>query len=100
MASRGRQRKEKFAPHALDFAVKDETRPIHLLVGHSYDRPLAVRAALPVPSSSPSHQPLHPHLLRWGVALQFVDTEDALEFETSELPDELDELPTYFVDIL
>ena len=101
VASRGRQRKEKFAPHALDFAIKDETRPIHLLVGHSYDRPLAVRAALPVPSSSPLPLPSSsPSPAAVGVALQLVDNEDALEFETSELPEDVAELPSYYQDIL
>lgn len=40
---RGRVRKERFAHGAFDFALQDETREIHLLVGHSYDKPLAVR---------------------------------------------------------
>ena len=102
VASRGRQRKEKFAPHALDFAIKDETRPIHLLVGHSYDRPLAVRAALPVPSSSPLPLPSSPAPppAAVGVVLNLVDSESGLEFETSELPEDLDELPVYYADVL
>lgn len=44
ISDRGRVRKERFAPGAFDFAVQDETREIHLLFGHSYDKPLAVRS--------------------------------------------------------
>src|SRR5689334_6757303 len=38
----GRPQKEKFAPRAFAYSVEhvDES-PIHLLVGHSYDKPLA-----------------------------------------------------------
>ena len=42
---RGRVRKERFDPGAFAFAVEDETREIHLLAGHSYDRPLASKRA-------------------------------------------------------
>ena len=38
---RGRVRKEMFLQRAFAFAVEDEAREIHLLAGHSFDRPLA-----------------------------------------------------------
>ena len=41
MASRGRVRKERFESRAFRFAIEDPERDIHLLVGHSYDAPLA-----------------------------------------------------------
>ena len=41
----GRPRKEVIAPGAFSYRVDDEDEDIHLLVGHSYDRPLASRAA-------------------------------------------------------
>ncbi|WBU53335.1 HK97 family phage prohead protease [Paracoccus sp. SCSIO 75233] len=40
-----RPRKEEFAPGAFSFAVDDPEREIHLLVGHSFDRPLASKKA-------------------------------------------------------
>lgn len=40
----GRPRKEQFAPGAFRFSVESE-QEIHLLVGHSFDRPLASRGA-------------------------------------------------------
>jgi HK97 family phage prohead protease len=40
-----RPRKEVFAPRAFRFAIEDEDRDIHFLVGHSVDRPLASRGA-------------------------------------------------------
>lgn len=40
-----RPRKEQFAPKAFSFAVDDPDRDIHLLVGHSFDKPLASRSA-------------------------------------------------------
>ncbi|WP_305097480.1 HK97 family phage prohead protease [Croceibacterium aestuarii] len=40
-----RPKKEQFASKAFSFAVEDETRDIHLLIGHSFDRPLASRKA-------------------------------------------------------
>ena len=71
MASTGRVRKEQFEPRAFSYAVNDAARDIHLLVGHSYDAPLAsklsgsltledtdealnFRAALPEESKRPS----------------------------------------------
>lgn len=41
----GRPRKEKFAPRAFSYRVEKPGEEIHLLVGHSYDRPLASRNA-------------------------------------------------------
>lgn len=55
-----RPRKELFAPRAFKFAVEDPDRDIHLLMGHSFDRPLASKKA-------------QTFLLN--------DTESALEFE-------------------
>lgn len=40
-----RPQKEEFAPKAFSFAVEDPERDIHLLSGHSFDRPLASRKA-------------------------------------------------------
>ncbi|MDC8755843.1 HK97 family phage prohead protease [Erythrobacter sp. sf7] len=55
-----RPRKERFASRAFRFAVDDPDREIHLLIGHSFDRPLASRKA---------------------GTLTFTDSEDALTFE-------------------
>ena len=41
---RGRPRKEQFAPHAFKYSV-DENIEVHVLVGHSFDKPLASRGA-------------------------------------------------------
>ncbi len=39
---RGRRpRKEEIGPRAFDFAINQPDREVHLLVGHSYDKPLA-----------------------------------------------------------
>lgn len=40
-----RPRKEQFAPKAFDFAVNDPERDIHLLSGHSFDKPVASKKA-------------------------------------------------------
>jgi len=37
----GRPRKEKFAPRAFEYRVNDPEAEIHLLAGHSFDKPLA-----------------------------------------------------------
>jgi HK97 family phage prohead protease len=37
----GAPQKEVFAPHAFEYRINDPKANIHLLVGHSYDRPLA-----------------------------------------------------------
>lgn len=41
----GRPKKEIIAPRAFSYRVNRGTEDIHFLVGHSYDRPLASRAA-------------------------------------------------------
>ena len=41
----GRPRKEAFAPRAFAYRVERPEEDIHLLIGHSYDRPLASRGA-------------------------------------------------------
>lgn len=40
-----RPKKEEFAPKAFSYAVNDPEREIHLLVGHSFDKPLASKNA-------------------------------------------------------
>lgn len=98
VADRGRQRKETFAPHSLRFAIEDTERPIHLLHGHSYDRPLAVRAAAPAPlPATPAPDLVAP---RAAIALLLTDTDEAVEFETEELPEDTEELPVYYQDVL
>ncbi|MBY6119820.1 HK97 family phage prohead protease [Mameliella alba] len=41
----GRPRKERIASRAFSYRVEEPEEDIHLLVGHSYDRPLASRGA-------------------------------------------------------
>lgn len=41
----GRPRKEVIAPRAFSYRVDDPKEDIHLLAGHSYDKPLASRGA-------------------------------------------------------
>jgi len=41
----GRPRKEVIAPRAFSYRVERPEEDIHLLIGHSYDRPLASRGA-------------------------------------------------------
>ena len=45
VADRGTVRKESFEPGSMRFAIEDAERDIHLLVGHSFDRPLASKLA-------------------------------------------------------
>lgn len=40
-----RPKKEQFAPGAFSFALDDPDRDIHLLSGHSFDKPLASKSA-------------------------------------------------------
>jgi len=61
-----RPRKEQFASKAFSFAVEDLQREVHLLVGHSFDKPLASRKA--------------------GTLL-LTDGDDALGFEAILTPD-------------
>ena len=77
ISDRGRTRKERFSPRAFSYAVDDPEREIHLLSGHSFDRPLARK--------------------RNGT-LQMDDTAEGLAF-TAELPVEADQ-PAYMIDTL
>ncbi|QFT80832.1 Caudovirus prohead protease [Roseovarius sp. THAF27] len=43
LADRGRVRKERIAPGAFDFTLRNEDREVNLLFGHSFDMPLASR---------------------------------------------------------
>lgn len=40
-----RPKKEQFAPGAFSYAIDDDERDIHLLSGHSFDKPLASKSA-------------------------------------------------------
>lgn len=77
----GRPRKEQIAPgafsHRLDLPKGPKENDIHLLVGHSYDRPLASRNA---------------------GTLDFTDTEDALTFDAIITPEM--ERVSYVQDVL
>ena len=75
VSDRGRARKERFSPGAFRYAVDDAEREIHLLAGHSFDRPLASRRA---------------------GTLILEDSDDALSF-TATLPEESAQ-PTYMRD--
>ena len=44
ISDRGTVRKETFSPGAFDFVLQDEARDVHLLSGHSFDKPLASRS--------------------------------------------------------
>lgn len=61
-----RPRKEEFGPRAFSYAVEDAERDIHLLIGHSFDKPLASRKA---------------------GTLSLRDGDDALAFEAILTPD-------------
>lgn len=61
----GRPRKEQFAPGAFGYRLDDPQEDIHLLVGHSYDKPLASRGA---------------------GTMTFRDTPEALLFEARVVP--------------
>lgn len=82
LSDRGRVRKERFEPHAFAFAVDLPDRQIHLLSGHSFDRPLAAKLAARGAAGT----------------LALRDTAEALEFE-AELPPEAEQ-PTYMRDVL
>jgi len=62
----GRPRKEVIASRAFEYRVNRENEDIHLLVGHSYDRPLASRGA---------------------GTLSLRDSDDALTFEAEITPE-------------
>ena len=72
---RGRVRKEEFLERAFAFAVEDPEREIHLLSGHSFDKPLASK--------------------RRGT-LRLDDADDGLRFE-ADLP-EVTEQPSWMRD--
>lgn len=61
-----RPKKEQFAPRSLSFAVDAPERDIHLLAGHSFDRPIASKHAR---------------------TLILNDTDEALNFEAILSPD-------------
>ena len=63
---RGRPQKEVFAPKAFAYRVEDPKAEIHLLIGHSYDKPLASKGA---------------------GTLTFDDTEEGLFFEAEIVPE-------------
>lgn len=70
MSDRGAVRKERFARGAFRFALNDEPdREINMLVGHSFDKPLASRQ---------------------NGSLVLRDSDDALTFEATIEPDLLD----------
>jgi len=73
----GRPRKEIIAPRAFNYRVNKPDEDIHLLVGHSYDKPLASRGAK---------------------TLNFTDTDEALLFEAIIKP-EMQEV-SYVRDVL
>ncbi|WP_197917979.1 HK97 family phage prohead protease [Thiosulfatihalobacter marinus] len=62
LADRGTVRKEEIEPGAFDFTLQDDTREVHLLLGHSFDKPLASRRA---------------------GSLEFQDSETSLEFRAT-----------------
>lgn len=59
LSDRGTVRKESIMPGAFGFTLKDPDREVNMLVGHSFDKPLASKKA---------------------GSLEFNDTEDFLEF--------------------
>ena len=69
MRNRGRVRKERFASRAFAFAIQDAEREINVLVGHSYQQPLASRRA---------------------GSLKITDSDEAVTFE-AQLPAEADQ---------
>jgi len=77
LADRGTVRKEEIEPGAFDFTLSDPNAEVNLLVGHSFDRPIASRRA---------------------GSLVFNDTEDFLEF-VATIPEGA-ERASHIVDIL
>lgn len=65
LSDRGAVRKESIQPGAFGFTLDDPERDVHLLVGHSFDKPLASRKA---------------------GSLTLKDTEDFLEF-VAQIPE-------------
>lgn len=66
LADRGKVRKERIARGAFDFTLADDDLEVNLLLGHDFDKPLASRQ---------------------NGSLVLRDTDDALTFEASILPD-------------
>ncbi|WP_323715711.1 HK97 family phage prohead protease [Paracoccus aminovorans] len=77
IADRGTVRKESIEPGAFNFSINAPDRDVHLLVGHSYDKPLASKQA---------------------GTLEFNDTEDFLEF-IAQIPEGA-ERATHITDLL
>ena len=77
LRDRGRVRKEKLQPSAFRYAVEDDEHEVDLLVGHSFDMPLASKQR---------------------GTLKLKDSAKSLDFE-AELPPEGDQ-PQYIVDTL
>jgi HK97 family phage prohead protease len=73
----GRPKKEEFAPGAFAYRVNKPDEEIHLLVGHSFDKPLASKAA---------------------GTLTLQDSDEALTFEATITP-EMEEV-SYVRDVL
>lgn len=73
----GRPQKEEFAPRAFAYRVNKPGEDIHLLVGHSYDKPLASKGTQ---------------------TLTLVDSDEALTFEAEVTPEIAD--TSYGADIL
>ncbi|WP_319798777.1 HK97 family phage prohead protease [Nitrobacter sp.] len=73
----GRPQKEEFASRAFGYRVQDQTAEIHLLVGHSYDKPLASKLTN---------------------TLHLVDSDEALTFDAEITPEIAD--TSYGADIL
>jgi HK97 family phage prohead protease len=73
----GRPQKEEFAPRAFGYRVEDPQAEIHLLVGHSFDRPLASKL---------------------NETLSLIDSDEALTFEATISPQIAD--TSYGADVL
>lgn len=86
VSNRGRRRKESFGPRAFAFAIEDPDREINLLLGHSFDKPLASKrtgtlvltdgddalrfeATLPLPEDQPTHVADAVKMVRAGLVL-------------------------------
>jgi HK97 family phage prohead protease len=73
----GRPQKEEFAPRAFGYRVEDPEAEIHLLVGHSFDKPLASKL---------------------NETLSLIDSDEALTFEATISPQIAD--TSYGADVL
>lgn len=77
LADRGKVRKETILPGAFSYALEDPKRDVHLLVGHSFDKPVASKLA---------------------GSLHFKDSEEFLEFIATIPPGA--ERATHITDLL